>query len=290
MYSSYTAASFARKHDLADRHGVNLEGALTWAFEFEDTPFFAGFRALATNGINLPVFNVFRMFSRMGAERIPATSDNADRPRRHRQAGRARAARCRRPGEPRCAAGDGPDLALPRRRRRRTGGGGLAGARGPGAEAGEGEAAALPDRRRPQQRVHRVEGHGLAGKAVARAVRAVGEGERAGDAARSRRASTWRTAARRSGSRCRGRACRCSCWSGDMLRWRIAILVSAAIAISYLDRQTLPVAIKAIGAGHPDHERAVLAAAVVVPHRLCGDVRRRRQADGRARHPGRAAR
>jgi xylan 1,4-beta-xylosidase len=77
MYSSYTAASFARKHDLADRHGVNLEGALTWAFEFEETPFFAGFRALATNGINLPVFNVFRLFSRMGAERIPATSDNA---------------------------------------------------------------------------------------------------------------------------------------------------------------------------------------------------------------------
>jgi ACS family hexuronate transporter-like MFS transporter len=30
------------------------------------------------------------------------------------------------------------------------------------------------------------------------------------------------------------------------LRWRIAVLVSAAIAISYLDRQTLPVAIKAI--------------------------------------------
>ncbi len=77
MYSSYTAASFARKHDLAERHGVNLEGALTWAFEFEDTPFFAGFRALATNGINLPVFNVFRMFSRMGAQRVAATSDGA---------------------------------------------------------------------------------------------------------------------------------------------------------------------------------------------------------------------
>src|SRR5262245_1703250 len=30
------------------------------------------------------------------------------------------------------------------------------------------------------------------------------------------------------------------------LRWKIAILVSAAIAISYLDRQTLPVAIKAV--------------------------------------------
>jgi len=31
------------------------------------------------------------------------------------------------------------------------------------------------------------------------------------------------------------------------LRWRIAVLVSAAIAISYLDRQTLPVAVNAIG-------------------------------------------
>ena len=38
MYSSYTAASFARIHDLAGRRGVSLEGALTWAFEFEDQP------------------------------------------------------------------------------------------------------------------------------------------------------------------------------------------------------------------------------------------------------------
>ena len=30
------------------------------------------------------------------------------------------------------------------------------------------------------------------------------------------------------------------------LRWSIAILISAAIAISYFDRQTLPVAIQAI--------------------------------------------
>jgi ACS family hexuronate transporter-like MFS transporter len=36
-----------------------------------------------------------------------------------------------------------------------------------------------------------------------------------------------------------------------MLRWRIAILVSTAIAISYLDRQTLPVAVKAISKDIP---------------------------------------
>ncbi|HEY2843911.1 MAG TPA: MFS transporter, partial [Bryobacteraceae bacterium] len=36
-----------------------------------------------------------------------------------------------------------------------------------------------------------------------------------------------------------------------MLRWRIAVLLSLAIAVSYLDRQTLPVAIKAIGRDIP---------------------------------------
>lgn len=77
MYSSYTAASFPRKLDLADKHGVNLEGALTWAFEFEDQPYFAGFRSLATNGIDKPVLNVFRMFSKMDGLRLPVSSDSA---------------------------------------------------------------------------------------------------------------------------------------------------------------------------------------------------------------------
>lgn len=77
MYSSYTAAVFARKHDLAATHGVNLEGALTWAFEFEGQPYFAGFRSLATNGIDKPVLNVFRMFAKMRGERLAVESDAA---------------------------------------------------------------------------------------------------------------------------------------------------------------------------------------------------------------------
>ena len=77
MYSSYTAASFARKYDLADRHGVNLEGALSWSFTFEDQPYFAGFRQMASNGIPLPMFNIIRMFSRMGPDRVSAESDGA---------------------------------------------------------------------------------------------------------------------------------------------------------------------------------------------------------------------
>lgn len=70
MYSSYTAASFPREYELASSYGVNLQGALTWAFEFENQPPFAGFRALATDGIDLPVLNVFRMFSKMSGQRV----------------------------------------------------------------------------------------------------------------------------------------------------------------------------------------------------------------------------
>lgn len=76
MYSSYTAASFARKHDLADRHGVNFQGALSWSFTFEDQPYFAGFRQMASNGIDMPVLNVMRMFSKMDGNRIKAESDH----------------------------------------------------------------------------------------------------------------------------------------------------------------------------------------------------------------------
>ncbi len=67
LFSSYTAATLARTYQLAESHGVNIEGALTWSFEFENKPFFAGYRVLATNGIDLPVMNVFRMFGKMGA-------------------------------------------------------------------------------------------------------------------------------------------------------------------------------------------------------------------------------
>ena len=72
MYSSYTAASFARKYMLADSFKVNFLGAVTWAFEFENQPWFYGFRDLATNGVDKPVLNVFRMFGMMKGNRVEA--------------------------------------------------------------------------------------------------------------------------------------------------------------------------------------------------------------------------
>lgn len=77
LYASYTAASIAREYDLAEQHGVNLLGAVNWSFEFEDQPWFAGFRDLATNGVDKPVLNVFRMLGMMGGERVAVTGDLA---------------------------------------------------------------------------------------------------------------------------------------------------------------------------------------------------------------------
>ncbi|MGH7472192.1 MAG: GH39 family glycosyl hydrolase [Longimicrobiales bacterium] len=74
MYSSYTAEQLARTYELADLHGVNLLGSVTWAFEFEGQPYFDGFRDLATNGIDRPVLNVFRMLGQMRGDRVAVHS------------------------------------------------------------------------------------------------------------------------------------------------------------------------------------------------------------------------
>lgn len=76
MYSSYTASSFARIYELMDEYKVNLNGVVSWSFEFEDQEWFAGFRDLATHGIGKPVLNIFRMLGMMGGNRIEVKSDN----------------------------------------------------------------------------------------------------------------------------------------------------------------------------------------------------------------------
>ncbi len=77
MYSSYTAEQIARTYELADRHHVNLMGAVTWAFEFEGQPYFGGFRDLSTNGIDKPVLNIFRMLGKMKGTRVAVESCGA---------------------------------------------------------------------------------------------------------------------------------------------------------------------------------------------------------------------
>jgi len=80
MYPSYTASALGTIFKLADRYHANVAGMLTWAFEFEGQPYFDGFRTLATNGIDKPVLNLFRMAGLMSqphAERVKAESSGA---------------------------------------------------------------------------------------------------------------------------------------------------------------------------------------------------------------------
>jgi xylan 1,4-beta-xylosidase len=71
FYACYTAEDLKRILELAALYKVNIEGVVTWAFEFEDQPYFEGFRTLATRGIDKPVLNVFRMFGLLGEDQIP---------------------------------------------------------------------------------------------------------------------------------------------------------------------------------------------------------------------------
>ena len=77
LYGVSVAEATMRDPWLARKYGVTVEGAVTWAFEFEDQPAFAGFRELATNGIDKPVLNVFRMMGLLGGEQLATQSSGA---------------------------------------------------------------------------------------------------------------------------------------------------------------------------------------------------------------------
>jgi xylan 1,4-beta-xylosidase len=77
LYGVSVAEATARTWDLAREHGVQVQGAVTWAFTFENQPYFAGFRELATNGVDKAVLNVFRMMAMLGGEWVRTESTGA---------------------------------------------------------------------------------------------------------------------------------------------------------------------------------------------------------------------
>ncbi len=77
LYAAYTAEALNATYALATREQVRLAGSVSWSFEFEDQPYFEGFRELATNGLDKPVLNAFRMFGLLGSERIKVSSSGA---------------------------------------------------------------------------------------------------------------------------------------------------------------------------------------------------------------------
>ena len=77
LYPTYTAVMLKNIYELADREQASIAGVLTWAFEFEDQPYFDGFRTLATNGIDKPVLNLFRMLGMMQGSRVKTESNSS---------------------------------------------------------------------------------------------------------------------------------------------------------------------------------------------------------------------
>jgi xylan 1,4-beta-xylosidase len=77
LYPTYTAAAMKGLFELADRSHANLVAMLTWAFEFEGKPYFDGYRTLATNGVDKPVLNFFRMAGLMAGDRVAVSSSAA---------------------------------------------------------------------------------------------------------------------------------------------------------------------------------------------------------------------
>ncbi len=74
LYASYTAAMLSNILKLAEERKANIEGMLTWAFEFENQPYFDGFRTLETNGIPKPVINIFAMWALLRGDRVDVQS------------------------------------------------------------------------------------------------------------------------------------------------------------------------------------------------------------------------
>ena len=77
QFASYTAEVLNSIYDLSRRERINFTGAVTWSFEFEGQSYFEGYRELATNGLDKPVLNAFRMFGLLGSERVRAESSAA---------------------------------------------------------------------------------------------------------------------------------------------------------------------------------------------------------------------
>jgi xylan 1,4-beta-xylosidase len=69
LYAASVTEATMRTYELARKYGLTVEGTVTWAFEFEDTPPFAAYRALATDGIDKAVLNAFRAMGKLGAGR-----------------------------------------------------------------------------------------------------------------------------------------------------------------------------------------------------------------------------
>ena len=73
-YATYVAASYIQLMQLCQEMNMTVK-PLAWAFMFVGERCFEGTRAFTTQGIDKPVFNVFKMLAQMGNEKLPLSSE-----------------------------------------------------------------------------------------------------------------------------------------------------------------------------------------------------------------------
>lgn len=76
-YGAYELAMMKRSLELAELSGVDLRGVLTWAFTFPEAAYFAGYRELASHGVQLPVLSALQLLGRLAGTRLPLSSSGA---------------------------------------------------------------------------------------------------------------------------------------------------------------------------------------------------------------------
>ncbi len=78
-YPSYVVTAFKNIIDIQEDYEGNVD-ALTWAFTFVGERCFEGTRSFTTRGIDKPILNLFRMFSKLGDTRLSLESTMAINP------------------------------------------------------------------------------------------------------------------------------------------------------------------------------------------------------------------
>jgi xylan 1,4-beta-xylosidase len=73
-YASWVASTYYNLQELAAKQGVDMR-PLAWAFEFEHERLFEGTRAFDTHGIDKALMNLFRLYAKLGDERVELISE-----------------------------------------------------------------------------------------------------------------------------------------------------------------------------------------------------------------------
>jgi xylan 1,4-beta-xylosidase len=78
-YASFVASAYKNTYDLARELGMDIR-PLAWAFMFEGERCFEGTRAFSTQGIDKAVLNLFRLYAKLGGQRVKLISSKAQSP------------------------------------------------------------------------------------------------------------------------------------------------------------------------------------------------------------------